>query len=109
MNICSMFPITATQFGSNRFLEQAYERFLGEKPGVGGTVVVAMGAGATSGFLGCPSEFIVIHQQKTGRSLLATTTDLLRTYGPLKLYKGLVRAGSEGGGPGRAVMSCLPP
>ncbi|GAB4822202.1 hypothetical protein N2152v2_009248 [Parachlorella kessleri] len=89
MNICSMFPITATQFGSNRFLEQAYERMTGQRPGFGGSLLVAMGAGATSALLGCPSEFIVIHQQKTGHSLPTEASRLLRTYGPLKLYKGL--------------------
>ena len=52
-----MLPITATQFGMNRFLEQTYKQvFNTEKLGNGGTVAVAMGAGATSAFLGCPAE-----------------------------------------------------
>lgn len=90
MNMCSMFPITACQFGANRLLEQTYERVVGQRPGMAGSIAVAMGAGSASALLGCPAEFIVIHQQKTGRSLAAETASILRTYGPLKLYKGLV-------------------
>lgn len=52
-----MLPITAVQFGMNRALEQAYRRVTGvERPGFGGTVAVAMGAGASSAFLGCAAE-----------------------------------------------------
>lgn len=53
----AMLPITATQFGMNRFLEQTYRRVTGQQQlTTGGTVAVAMGAGASSAFLGCPAE-----------------------------------------------------
>jgi hypothetical protein len=52
-----MLPITSVQFGMNRLLEQTYKRVLGtEQLGTGGTVAVAMGAGASSAVLGCPAE-----------------------------------------------------
>ena len=56
----AMLPITAVQFGMNRALEQTYRRVLGTAPTAklspGGTVAVALGAGASSAFLGCPAE-----------------------------------------------------
>ena len=53
----AMLPITAVQFGMNRFLEQTYKRVLHtDSLGTGGTVAVAMGAGASSAVLGCPAE-----------------------------------------------------
>lgn len=103
MNAGSMFPITATQFGCNRLLEQTYERVLGVKPGLGGSIVVAMAAGGASALLGCPTEFIVIHQQKTGQSIPAVASQIVRAYGPLKLFKGLVSRGWRG-----TLGSCVP-
>jgi hypothetical protein len=94
MNALANFPITAVQFGASRLLAQAYERAAGHKPDATGRVGIAMGAGAASALLSCPAEFLVIHQQKTGRSLRAEAGSILKMYGPLKLYKGLV------GGPG---------
>ena len=53
----AMLPITAVQFGMNRFLEQTYRRVMKtEQLSMGGTVALAMGAGASSAFLGCPAE-----------------------------------------------------
>lgn len=52
-----MLPITAVQFGMNRFLEQTYRRVMAtEQLDTGGRVAVAMGAGASSAVLGCPAE-----------------------------------------------------
>ncbi|KAL4458201.1 hypothetical protein ABPG75_013066 [Micractinium tetrahymenae] len=86
----AMLPITAVQFGMNRFLEQTYRRVTGaEQPGTGGRVALAMGAGASSAVLGCPAEFVMIQQQKAGRSLPAEFRHSLSTYGPLKPFKGL--------------------
>lgn len=86
----AMLPITAVQFGMNRFLEQTYRRVLGvESLDMGGRVAVAMGAGASSAFLGCAAEFVMIQQQKAGRSLPAEFRHTLATYGPLKPFKGL--------------------
>ncbi len=53
----AMLPITAVQFGMNRFLEQTYRSVMGvEQLDTGGRVAVAMGAGASSALLGCPAE-----------------------------------------------------
>lgn len=52
-----MLPITAVQFGMNRFLEQSYRQVTGSADiSRGGTVAVAIGAGGTSALLGCPAE-----------------------------------------------------
>ena len=92
MNCGAMLPITASQFGVNRLLEQTLKRAVGkDELGNGGRIGVAMGAGAFSALLGCPTEFVVIHQQKTGGSLPAEFRHILSSYGALKLYKGLVR------------------
>ncbi|PSC69614.1 Mitochondrial Carrier (MC) Family [Micractinium conductrix] len=86
----AMLPITAVQFGMNRFLEQTYRRVMKtEQLSMGGTVALAMGAGASSAFLGCPAEFVMIQQQKAGRSLAAEARHIMAAYGPLKPMKGL--------------------
>lgn len=55
----AMLPITAVQFGMNRQLEQSYKRVLGtDRLTRGGTVAVAMGAGASSAVLGCAAECV---------------------------------------------------
>lgn len=52
-----MLPITSVQFGMNRLLEQTFKRTMQtEHIGFGGTIAVAMGAGACSAVLGCPAE-----------------------------------------------------
>jgi solute carrier family 25 citrate transporter 1 len=63
MNVVSMAPITASQFGANRLFTQnilrkndtdltSAERFAG-----------AAVAGAASAFIASPSELVIIHQQ----------------------------------------------
>jgi hypothetical protein len=91
VNVGSMLPITATQFGVNRMLEQAYLRtFDGQQPNVMGKIAMAMGAGGASAFFGCPTEFVVIQQQKNCRPLFTEASHIFKNYGPLILYKGLV-------------------
>lgn len=68
-----------------------YERAAGQPPDTLGRVGVAMGAGAVSALVSCPSEFLVIHQQKSGQPLRVEAASILQAYGPLKLYRGLVR------------------
>lgn len=86
----AMLPITSVQFGMNRFLEQTYKRvYETDRLGSGGTLALAMSAGASSAFLGCPAEFVMIQQQKSGRSLATEFRHVLATYGALKPFKGL--------------------
>lgn len=86
-----MLPITATQFGMNRFLEQVYKNALGSEPKDYGKIGVAMAAGSASAIFGCPAEFLMIQQQRTGKSLSMVSREIISTYGPLAIYKGLVR------------------
>lgn len=84
-----MLPITSVQFGMNRLLEQTYKRVYDtEQLGTSGRIGVALGAGASSAVLGCPAEFVMIQQQKSGRPLPAEFRHILSTYGALKPLKG---------------------
>ena len=86
-----MFPITAVQFGMNRYLEQLYLDHTGDtKTGTAAKIGVAMGAGCTSAFFGCPAEFVMIQQQRHGRSLGAEFKHIITEKGILTTYKGLV-------------------
>lgn len=86
----AMLPITSVQFGMNRLLEQTYKRSMQtDHIGFGGTIAVAMGAGASSAILGCPAEFVMIQQQKAGRTLPAEFRHIVSTYGLAKPMKGL--------------------
>eukprot|EP00887_Chlorella_sp_A99_P001559 scaffold8.g1559.t1 len=91
MNSGAMLPITASQFGMNRLLEQSLKRGLDiEELGSAGRIGVAMGAGSFSALFGAPAEFVVIQQQKSGRSLAAEARHIVAEHGLLKVYKGLV-------------------
>lgn len=85
-----MFPITATQFGMNRLLEQTYNNVLGSAPGNMGKIGVAAAAGATSAFLGCPAEYVMIQQQRHNRALGAEMRHTIGTHGLLGVYRGIV-------------------
>lgn len=85
-----MLPITAVQFGTNRFFEQTYTQLAGHKPGDLGGVGIAMAAGSCSAMFGCPAEYLMIKQQNSGRSLPAEFRHVVRTMGPMAVYKGLV-------------------
>lgn len=92
INSAATFPITAVQFGVNRALEKLHQTQTGFNPGSLATMGIAMTAGATSGFIGCPAELLMIQQQKTGLSLAGQFKELVRTFGMSKIYKGLVSA-----------------
>lgn len=63
MNIISMTPITASQFGTNR-LVQGLLKGSGDAELTGAQKFgSAMVAGAASAFIASPSELVIIHQQ----------------------------------------------
>ena len=98
INAGAMLPITATQFGVNRLLEQTLRRATGGgELSSGSSLVVAMGAGASSALLSGPAELVMIQQQKSGRSLAVEARTILQGHGLLKLYKGLVSTGLPAG------------
>jgi len=92
MNVVSMAPITASQFGANRLFTQnilrkndtdltSAERFAG-----------AAVAGAASAFIASPSELVIIHQQKSGMTLSAQASTILKNEGFWALRRGLLPA-----------------
>lgn len=92
MNIVSMAPITASQFGTNRLMQTVVlrksEADLTGAERFGSAAV----AGAASAFIASPSELIIIQQQKSGRSLSAEASHFMRTYGVTSAMRGLVPA-----------------
>ena len=88
-NASGMIPICATQFGMNRVFEGIYTTVLGAKPDKTAAIGVAMAAGASSTVFACPAEYIMIQQQKTGRTLPQELRHIFNVEGPLALYRGL--------------------
>lgn len=86
-----MFPIIATQFGVNRTIEGMIEPF--RPSGLTNVDRIAMGmvAGTTSSVFGCPAEYLMIHQQKTGQSLMEAFKSNTSMYGLKTIYRGWVR------------------
>eukprot|EP00803_Ostreobium_quekettii_P004887 evm.model.scf_799.6 EVM.evm.TU.scf_799.6 scf_799:45048-50035(-) len=88
VNVLTIAPITATQFGANRLAEKALMATAGDVGG-GGHMLCACSAGVLSAFIASPAELVIIRQQKSGRSLGVETADLLRTHGPRVVGRGL--------------------
>jgi hypothetical protein len=57
----------------------------------GQKLIAAAAAGAASGLIACPSELIIIQQQRTGHTLGAQTREFFASYAPPSIYRGLVR------------------
>mmetsp|Transcript_8894 Transcript_8894/g.15419 ORF Transcript_8894/g.15419 Transcript_8894/m.15419 type:complete len:266 (-) Transcript_8894:416-1213(-) len=97
MNVLSMAPITASQFGAHRLTQQL---LLGKADGevTGAQRFISAGvAGAVSALIACPSELIIIQQQRTGRPLMAEATAFFSAYKLPSIYRGLTCAiGREG-------------
>ncbi|KXZ48758.1 hypothetical protein GPECTOR_25g342 [Gonium pectorale] len=92
MNVVSMAPITASQFGTNRLMQTVVlKKSEGDLTGLErfGSAAVA---GAVSAFIASPSELIIIQQQKSGRSLGAETSHFFKTHGATSVVRGLIPA-----------------
>lgn len=63
MNIVSMAPITASQFGTNRLMQTMVLRKSENELTNVERFGAAAAAGAVSAFIASPSELIIIHQQ----------------------------------------------
>ncbi|CAK0735994.1 hypothetical protein CVIRNUC_000674 [Coccomyxa viridis] len=85
VNVGSIAPITAIQFGVHRALEAAQ----GSNVTQLGQIGAATGAGAASSLVGCPAELLMIQQQKDGRPLMQEAQRIVAKYGPTGLYRGL--------------------
>lgn len=92
-----MLPITATQFGMHRFLEQTLKKGLGtDRLDAGGKIAVSAGAGAVSALFGAPAELVVIHQQRSGLSVLDTIKGYVQQNGVARLWRGTVSSAGSG-------------
>lgn len=63
MNIISMTPITASQFGTNRLVQGLLKGSADTELTGAQQFGCAMVAGAASAFIASPSELVIIHQQ----------------------------------------------
>lgn len=63
MNIISMTPITASQFGTNRLVQGLLKGSADTELTGAQQFGSAMVAGAASAFIASPSELVIIHQQ----------------------------------------------
>jgi hypothetical protein len=90
INCGAMGPIIATQFGVNRSIEGMVKPLrAGGKLTNADTIGMAMMAGATSSFVGCPAEYLMIAQQRTGMSLLDALKSNVSSLGAKTLFRGL--------------------
>lgn len=86
-----MSPIIATQFAVNRSIEKVIETARNNAPTNAEKIGMAMVAGSTSSLFGCPAEYLMIQQQRTGKSLIEVFKHETSTYGLKTVYRGLVR------------------
>lgn len=90
VNAGSIAPITAIQFGANRFYEITAKKLTGRDSGQLGQVGIAMAAGSTSSLVSGPAELIMIQQQRNARPLMTEAKAYISRHGLLGLYRGLV-------------------
>ncbi|KAI8109062.1 hypothetical protein M9435_005478 [Picochlorum sp. BPE23] len=89
INAGAMFPIIATQFGVNRTIEKVLESGRSDPLSNSQKIGMAMVAGSTSSVFGCPAEYLMIHQQRTGKSLIGAFKSNTSLYGYSTIYRGL--------------------
>jgi hypothetical protein len=92
INAGAMSPIIATQFAVNRSIEKVIETARNSAPTNVEKIGMAMVAGSTSSLFGCPAEYLMIQQQRTGKSLIEVFKSETSTYGLKTVYRGLVCA-----------------
>ncbi|GFR52575.1 hypothetical protein Agub_g15168 [Astrephomene gubernaculifera] len=92
MNVVSMAPITASQFGTNRLMQtKVLNKSEDELTGLERFGCASV-AGAVSAFIASPSELIIIQQQKSGRSLGAEASHFMKVHGSAAIVRGLLPA-----------------
>ena len=90
VNAGSIAPITAVQFGANRFYEVTLKKLTGRDSSQAGQIAVAVAAGSTSSLISCPAELIMIQQGRNQRPLLAEAKSYIARHGLTSLYRGFV-------------------
>ena len=60
MNVGSIAPLIAVQFGAYAYIDNMYKSIFKKHPEGAGQVLVASCAGLSSAFVGCPAELVII-------------------------------------------------
>lgn len=90
VNAGSIAPITAVQFGANRFYEVTLKSITGKDSTQAGQVAVAVAAGSTSSLISTPAELIMIQQGRNQRALMTEARSYIGRHGLTALYRGFV-------------------
>jgi len=94
INVMSLAPITGIQFGVNGTLLNAFPEL---QKTAAGQMFCAGSAGVFSGLASGPAELIMILQQRTGQSLGATASQIMKADGAMGLYRGFSLAAVRDG------------
>ena len=90
VNCGAMGPIIATQFGVNNAIEGVVRPLRPNgKLTNADTIGMAMVAGTASSFVGCPAEYVMIAQQRTGMSMIDALRTNVSTFGAKTIFRGL--------------------
>lgn len=102
VNAGSIAPITAVQFGANRFYEVTLKKLTGKDTTQAGQVAVAIAAGSTSSLISAPAELLMIQQGRNQRPLGVEARSYISKHGLTALYRGFgptfIREGLYTGG-----------
>ena len=90
VNAGSIAPITAVQFGANRFYELTLKSITGKDSSQAGQIAIALAAGSTSSLISTPAELIMIQQGRNQRALMTEARSYIRRHGLTALYRGFV-------------------
>lgn len=97
VNAGSIAPITAVQFGANRFYETTLKSITGKDSNQAGQIAVALAAGSTSSLISCPAELIMIQQGRNQRSLMTEARSYISKHGLKAMYRGFVSTSAKVG------------
>eukprot|EP00879_Flechtneria_rotunda_P002437 GHRR01002634.1.p1 GENE.GHRR01002634.1~~GHRR01002634.1.p1 ORF type:complete len:288 (+),score=56.02 GHRR01002634.1:321-1184(+) len=89
INCGSIAPITASQFGTNRFMERLLTQRTGQELSSLGRFGCAAVAGTVSALVASPTELIIIQQQKKCTPLLQEVKHFAQTYPVYSAFRGL--------------------
>ncbi|KAG9405084.1 hypothetical protein AC1031_004190 [Aphanomyces cochlioides] len=85
----SMAPVTGVQFAVDGTLSSYLYKTNNVTPSDATRIGTAASAGACSSFLSSPAELVMTLQQRTGHSLVQTTSDVVQKHGFTRLFVGI--------------------
>eukprot|EP00898_Chlorokybus_atmophyticus_P000680 jgi/Chlat1/1612/Chrsp127S01872 len=90
VNLASISPITAVQFGVDSALATAYTKLTGiEEASPVTRIALSAAAGGASAAVSTPAELVMIQQQKAGGTMGDTARRVARSFGGHTLFKGM--------------------